>query len=146
MTYLFNGSGLKEFYVKSILSGGHKALPYIHSKKFVGAGFIPARYGRLKSPLPTILINVKEGGEIFKVDEIIKNIPKLKGYNCFACGTTNPIGLNLTFYRRGEYVCSDIKLGRNYEGWENMAHGGIISTLLDEVMGWALIYFKKFFL
>jgi Uncharacterized protein, possibly involved in aromatic compounds catabolism len=79
------------------------------------------------------------------VDEIIENIPKLKGHNCFACGTTNPIGLNLTFYRRGEYVCSDIKLGKNYEGWENMAHGGIISTLLDEVMGWALIYFKKVF-
>ena len=79
------------------------------------------------------------------MDEITKNIPKLKGYNCFACGTTNPIGLNLTFYRRGEYVCSDVKLGKNYEGWENMAHGGIISTLLDEVMGWAVIYFKKVF-
>jgi acyl-coenzyme A thioesterase PaaI-like protein len=79
------------------------------------------------------------------MDEIIKNIPKLKDHHCFACGTANPIGLKLTFYRRGEYVCSDIKLGKNYEGWENMAHGGIISTLLDEVMGWTVIYFKKVF-
>jgi len=30
-------------------------------------------------------------------------------------------------------------------GWENMAHGGIISTLLDEVMSWTIIYFKKVF-
>lgn len=75
----------------------------------------------------------------------LKNIPKLIGYNCFACGTKNPIGLNLNFRRNGEYVCADITLGKNYEGWENMAHGGIVSTLLDEVMSWTMIYFKKVF-
>ncbi len=73
-------------------------------------------------------------------------IKKLQGYNCFACGTANPIGLNLQFYRLGDAVCSDITLGRNYEGWENVAHGGIISTLLDEVMSWTIMYFKKNFL
>jgi hypothetical protein len=73
------------------------------------------------------------------------SIPKLKGYGCFACGTANPIGLNLTFYRQGHYICSDITLGKNYEGWENMAHGGIASTLLDEIMSWAMIYFRRTF-
>jgi len=72
-------------------------------------------------------------------------IPKLEGYNCFACGTANPIGLNLQFYVSGKYVCSDIAITRNYEGWENMAHGGIVSTLLDEVMSWAVIYFERIF-
>ena len=79
------------------------------------------------------------------MDEIIEGIPKLEGYNCFACGTANPIGLNLSFYRQGQYVCSDITLEKNYEGWENMAHGGIVSTLLDEVMSWAVIYFRRTF-
>jgi len=79
------------------------------------------------------------------MDKTIESIPKLEGYNCFACGTANPIGLKLTFYRQGEYVCSDITLGKNYEGWENMAHGGIVSTLLDEVMSWAVIYFRRIF-
>jgi acyl-coenzyme A thioesterase PaaI-like protein len=73
------------------------------------------------------------------------NIPKLVGYNCFACGTENPIGLNLHFRKDREYVCADITLGKNYEGWENMAHGGIVSTLLDEIMSWTVIYFKKVF-
>ncbi len=73
----------------------------------------------------------------------MERIPKLQGHNCFACGTANPIGLNLSFYRREAYVCSDITLEKNYEGWENMAHGGIVSTLLDEVMSWAVIYFRK---
>jgi acyl-coenzyme A thioesterase PaaI-like protein len=73
------------------------------------------------------------------------SIPKLTGYNCFACGTANPIGLNLNFYRQGHYICSDIILGKNHEGWENMAHGGIASTLLDEIMSWSMIYFKRRF-
>jgi acyl-coenzyme A thioesterase PaaI-like protein len=73
-------------------------------------------------------------------------IKKLQGQNCFACGTANPIGLNLQFYRFGDAVYSDITLGKNHEGWENMAHGGIVSTLLDEVMSWTIMYFKKTFL
>ena len=74
------------------------------------------------------------------------NIQKPQGHHCFACGTANPIGLNLRFYRLGDAVCSDITLGKNHEGWENVAHGGIVSTLLDEVMSWAIMYFKKIFL
>ena len=72
-------------------------------------------------------------------------IQKLQGHHCFACGTANPIGLNLHFYCLDNAVCSDITLGKNHEGWENMVHGGIISTLLDEVMSWAIIYFKRVF-
>ncbi len=74
-----------------------------------------------------------------------KPIPILEGHDCFACGTDNPIGLKLDFYRQGNSVCSDVVLSRNHVGWQNMAHGGIISTLLDEVMSWTVIYFKKAF-
>ena len=73
-------------------------------------------------------------------------IQKLQGHHCFACGTDNPIGLNMQFYRNDDMVCSDIVLERNHEGWENMAHGGIISTLLDEVMSWTVMVFKRTFL
>ena len=77
----------------------------------------------------------------------VKKVPlkKLTGHGCFACGTANPIGLNMKFYRYENFVCSEIILGKQYEGWENMAHGGIISTLLDEVMSWTIIYFKRDF-
>jgi uncharacterized protein (TIGR00369 family) len=73
-------------------------------------------------------------------------IEKPQGHYCFACGTANPIGLNLKFYRVGDTVCSDITLGKYHEGWEDIAHGGIISTLLDEVMSWAIMYAKKTFI
>ena len=80
------------------------------------------------------------------MNDSIEHISKVKGYHCFACGTENPIGLNLNFYRHGDYICSDITLGKNHEGWENMAHGGITSTLLDEIMSWTILYFKRAFI
>lgn len=73
-------------------------------------------------------------------------IPKPQGHNCFACGTENPIGLNLQFYRLADTVCTELTLQRRYEGWEGVVHGGIVSTLLDEVMSWAIMYKKKVFL
>ena len=73
-------------------------------------------------------------------------IKKPEGHYCFACGTKNPIGLNLQFYRLGDAVGTDITLGKYHEGWQDMAHGGIISTLLDEVMSWAVMVSKKTFL
>lgn len=73
-------------------------------------------------------------------------LPKLEGHGCFACGAANPIGLKLDFYLDGESVCSDITLSNSYAGWDRVAHGGIISTLLDEVMSWAIMYKKKVFL
>ncbi len=73
------------------------------------------------------------------------DLPKLDGHTCFACGTANPIGLNLEFYRVGNSICSDVTLKKNYEGWDGMAHGGIISTLLDEVMSWTILYLRGVF-
>jgi acyl-coenzyme A thioesterase PaaI-like protein len=51
----------------------------------------------------------------------------------------------MIFYRQGGAICSDVVLNRHHVGWQNMAHGGIISTLLDEVMAWAVIYLKRSF-
>jgi len=81
--------------------------------------------------------------EVMEEEKI--RIPKIEGYRCFACGTANPIGLNLQFYRSGNSICSDITLGQYHEGWDNMAHGGIVSTVLDEVMSWTILYFKRVF-
>jgi acyl-coenzyme A thioesterase PaaI-like protein len=72
-------------------------------------------------------------------------LEKVEGHTCFACGTANPIGLKMNFYRQGDSICSDVTLGKHYVGWENIAHGGIISTMLDEVMSWTVLYFKKSF-
>ena len=54
--------------------------------------------------------------------------------HCFVCGDNNENGLKIDFYysdgkARAEYVPA-----RNFEGYKDILHGGILSTLLDEVM------------
>ena len=59
-------------------------------------------------------------------------------YNCFGCCPDNPIGLHLEFYEDGDYVLSRWQPEKNYQGWVNTMHGGILSTLIDEVCGWVV--------
>lgn len=73
------------------------------------------------------------------------DLPKPLKTGCFGCGTDNPMGLNLFFYCIGQTVRSDLTLTQHHMGWENLAHGGIISTVLDEIMGWTVLAFKRVF-
>ncbi len=57
---------------------------------------------------------------------------------CFGCGD-NPWGLKLRFERRDGWVVAHTVLDENYQGFEEITHGGIVSTLLDEAASWAII-------
>jgi len=60
--------------------------------------------------------------------------------NCFVCGASNPIGLKLQFhYDPAGHAHSEVILSEHFEGYPKVIHGGIISTLLDEVMAKAVI-------
>ena len=64
-------------------------------------------------------------------------IPLLdEGYNCFACAPTNPKGLKMEFWEDGEELVSLWRPTPDYEGWLGTLHGGIQSTLIDEIGGW----------
>ena len=52
--------------------------------------------------------------------------------HCFVCGEKNPNGLNLTFSFREGKVVTEFILHKTYQGYKDIVHGGIISTLLDE--------------
>ena len=56
---------------------------------------------------------------------------------CFGCGGDNDGGMKLTFEQDNEKrrIVGRFVLGERYQGGGGMAHGGIIATLLDEVMG-----------
>ena len=61
--------------------------------------------------------------------------------HCFACGARNFYGLRMRVgYEDGAAVCR-LTLGRQYQGWDDIAHGGIVSTVLDEIMAYAVIGF-----
>ena len=60
-------------------------------------------------------------------------------HNCFACGTLNSHGLGLELHMEPGRSWTQLTLDRRFEGWEGIAHGGIVCTILDEVMAWALV-------
>jgi uncharacterized protein (TIGR00369 family) len=73
--------------------------------------------------------DVRLGGRRIEVDP----------HNCFACGTLNVHGLHLDLHAADDRCWVELSLPERFEGWDGIAHGGIVCTLLDEVMAWALI-------
>ena len=56
---------------------------------------------------------------------------------CFGCGGANARGMQLTFEQddAAQRIRGNFKLGAEYQGGPGFIHGGIIATVLDEVMG-----------
>jgi uncharacterized protein (TIGR00369 family) len=55
---------------------------------------------------------------------------------CFVCGTANPHGLKLKFHydEKNDEMVSHTVFSRHFQGWEGVLHGGLISTVMDEIM------------
>lgn len=53
---------------------------------------------------------------------------------CFACGQNNPIGLKLKFWEEDDKYFAKFVPGPEHQSYDGVVHGGIISTLLDEIM------------
>lgn len=53
---------------------------------------------------------------------------------CFVCGPGNPIGLKLTFRMDGDVCRSEFTSDQRHAGYRDVTHGGIVFSLLDDVM------------
>jgi uncharacterized protein (TIGR00369 family) len=60
-------------------------------------------------------------------------------HHCFACGSLNAHGLQLDLHVEPGRCWTEFALDNRFEGWEGIVHGGILCTILDEVMAWALV-------
>jgi uncharacterized protein (TIGR00369 family) len=70
--------------------------------------------------------------------KIINPYAKLEGYNCFGCSPNNQLGLQMKFYEDGDYVISNWEPKKHLAGYGNILHGGIQSTILDEIASWVV--------
>lgn len=59
--------------------------------------------------------------------------------SCFVCGEENPLGLRARSFLVGDEVELEFTPRIEYAGWNAVTHGGLIATVLDEVMTWAAI-------
>jgi acyl-coenzyme A thioesterase PaaI-like protein len=57
--------------------------------------------------------------------------------SCFVCGESNPAGLRLRFHTDGRVVRTEFTPRAEHIGFQEVVHGGIIATVLDEIMVWA---------
>ena len=65
--------------------------------------------------------------------------------SCFVCGESNPIGLQLKFETDGRIVRTRFVPKPEHVGFKQTIHGGLLATLLDEIMAWACIAQTKRF-
>ncbi len=54
--------------------------------------------------------------------------------HCFVCGDKNKIGLKVAFFYENGKAKARYTPSREFEGYKDICHGGILSALLDEVM------------
>ncbi len=66
--------------------------------------------------------------------------------DCFGCGSENQHGLKMKFESNGEQLRSILTMDQRYRGWSNLIHGGVLSTILDETMGWTVLCLTKKFM
>lgn len=65
----------------------------------------------------------------------MKELPHTR--SCFVCGEANLLGMKLRFHDQGNVVRTTFTPLPEHVGFKNVVHGGLLSTVLDEIMAWA---------
>jgi acyl-coenzyme A thioesterase PaaI-like protein len=61
-----------------------------------------------------------------------------RGVMCYACGVENASGLHMEFRREGDRTVCDYTPCDYQQGYPGRMHGGLVATMIDEAMGWAV--------
>jgi uncharacterized protein (TIGR00369 family) len=72
-----------------------------------------------------------------------QHLPNSSDHFCFGCSPVNPSGLQMNFFADRDTVFSNVTIPDHLCGWSNIAHGGVLTTILDEIMSWAALHFIK---
>lgn len=59
-------------------------------------------------------------------------------YNCFGCSPANETGLKMNFYEEGDEIVSVWNPEYRFAGFQDILHGGIQATLMDEIASWVV--------
>jgi acyl-coenzyme A thioesterase PaaI-like protein len=58
--------------------------------------------------------------------------------DCFACGHDNPDGLQMNFAKEAGLYIGKCRPGKKFQSYGDRIHGGILSTMLDATMLYAV--------
>jgi len=66
----------------------------------------------------------------------LREVLQPNSLQCFVCGLDNPYGLQACFYQTGEKEATAwYTIPEQFQGYPGIAHGGVVASLLDEVVG-----------
>jgi acyl-coenzyme A thioesterase PaaI-like protein len=71
------------------------------------------------------------------VDEQLEERRRL-ARQCFGCGSSNPMGLGMRFRLEDDRAVAEFRPAPHHQGFPGYMHGGLVATMLDEAMGWAV--------
>lgn len=63
---------------------------------------------------------------------------EFREYQCFGCSPSNPFGLRMEFYKEGDEVVCKWDPVEHFQGFHDILHGGIQSTMMDEIASWVV--------
>lgn len=72
----------------------------------------------------------------------MEEIIKYRG--CFVCGDENPHGLRIPFHYHDGQAVAEYVADDKFQGYKGIFHGGMVSTLLDEIMAKAVLAQKRY--
>ena len=78
-----------------------------------------------------------------KIDARCKPLPSSADHKCFGCSPANAAGLQMAFFQHADTVYSRVTIPDHLGGWNDVTHGGVVATILDETMSWAAMVLLK---
>lgn len=100
---------------------------------------------RVKAIQESIVLNVIEESisneHLYQPNQILSKFCKIPGYNCVACSPLRHNGLHIEAKKNVDNNCVEdtYTFAKRYEGFNNVIHGGVVGTVLDEMMCFASI-------
>lgn len=67
------------------------------------------------------------------------------GQPCFGCSQDHESGFRLRFRREGDEVVTEMTPAARHQGPPGIMHGGLVTTLADEIGAWAVIGLRERF-
>lgn len=78
-----------------------------------------------------------------KIDAHFRPLPTSADHTCFGCSPVNEAGLQMAFFQNEDALYSRVTIPAHLGGWNNVAHGGVVTAILDETMSWAAMVLRK---
>lgn len=63
--------------------------------------------------------------------------------HCLGCGDRNPASLGIRMRVDGDRIRGHVTIDRRHEGAPGFVHGGALSTVLDDALGFVLMILKR---